>query len=41
MFTEMIIPLNRTSGTERDVMALNIVAAGMHHAQKIANSKLY
>jgi hypothetical protein len=41
MFIELIVPMNSTGGRERDVMDEDIIAAGMHHAQKIANSKLH
>jgi hypothetical protein len=41
MFIEMIIPLNSTSSGERDLMNDNVLAAGMQHDLKIADSKPY
>jgi hypothetical protein len=41
MLIEMNDPMNSTGGGERDVMEDDAIAAGMHHAQKIANSKLH
>jgi hypothetical protein len=41
MFIELIVPINSTGGKERDVMDDVVIAAGMHYAQKIANSKLH
>jgi hypothetical protein len=41
MFIEMIVPMNSTGGGERELMNDAVTAAGMHHAQKIANSKLH
>jgi hypothetical protein len=41
MLIEMIIPMNSTGGRERDVMDEDVIAAGMQHVLKIADSKLY
>jgi hypothetical protein len=41
MFIEMTIPLNSTCGGERELMNDAVVAAGMQHVLKIADSKLY
>jgi hypothetical protein len=39
MFIELIVPMNSTGGRERDVMDEDIIAAGMHPVQMIADSK--
>jgi hypothetical protein len=39
MFIELIIPMKSTSDRERDVMDEDVIAAGMHNAQMIADSK--
>jgi hypothetical protein len=39
MFIELIVPMNRTGGRERDVMDEDAIAAGMQYAQMIADPK--
>jgi hypothetical protein len=39
MFIELIVPMKSTGGRERAVMDDDVVAAGMHNAQMIADSK--
>jgi hypothetical protein len=39
MFVETDRPFDTTGGRERDVMDEDVLAAGMHNAQMIANSK--